>query len=101
MGGYNRFMAKELFQSLLATRSLKIERIISTGQATKKDKWLKSKRNEWVVLLKGAAKLRFLKGNRVVRIKAGSHVLIPANTSHRVDWTDPRQKTIWLAVYYK
>ena len=94
-------MAKELFRSLLATRSLKIERIISTGQATKEGKWLKGKRNEWVILLKGAAKLRFFKHNRVVKLKTGSHVLIPANTLHRVDWTDPRQKTIWLAVHYK
>ena len=94
-------MNKELFQSLLTTRSLKIERIISTGQVTKKGKWLKSKRNEWVIVVRGAAKLRFFKNDRVVKMKAGSHVLIPANTLHRVDWTDPRQKTIWLAVYYK
>jgi cupin 2 domain-containing protein len=94
-------MDKELFQSLLTTRSIKIERIISTGQATKKGKWLKSKRNEWVIMVKGAAKLRFFKNNRVVKMKEGSHVLIPANTLHRVDWTVPRQRTIWLAVYYK
>jgi len=94
-------MSKELFQTLLSSRSLKIERIISTGQATKEGKWLKSRRNEWVMVVKGAAKLRFFKNNRVVKMKADSHILIPANTLHRVDWTDPRQKTIWLAVYYK
>lgn len=94
-------MAKELFQSLLSTCSLKIERIISTGQVTKKGKWLKSKRNEWVILVRGAARLRFFKKNRVIKLKTGSHVLIPANTLHRVDWTDPRQRTIWFAVHYK
>jgi cupin 2 domain-containing protein len=94
-------MAKELFQTLLSNRTLKIERIMSTGQVTKGGKWLKGKRNEWVILLKGAAKLRFFKNNRVVKMKAGSHVLIPANTLHRVDWTDPSQRTIWLAVHYK
>ena len=94
-------MAKELFQSLLSNRTLQIERIISTGQATREGKWLKGKRNEWVILLKGAAKLRFFKDDRVVKMKVGSHVLIPANTLHRVDWTDPRQRTIWLAVHYK
>ena len=94
-------MAKELFESLLSTRTLKIERIISTGQKTKEGKWLKGKRNEWVILVKGAARLRFFKDNREVKMKTGSHVLIPANTPHRVDWTDPRQKTIWLAVHYK
>jgi len=94
-------MAKEVFQTLLSTRSLKIERIVSNGQATREGEWWKSKRHEWVILLKGAARVRFFKNNRVVKMKAGSHILIPANTPHRVDWTDPRQKTIWLAVHYK
>lgn len=94
-------MSKEVFQTLLSNRALKIERITSTGQATKAGKWLKDKRNEWVILVKGAATLRFFKDNRVVKMKAGSHVVIPANTLHRVDWTAPRQKTIWLAVHYK
>ena len=98
---YNGGMKKELFQTLLNKRSLKIERIISTGQATAEGKWLKNRRNEWVILLQGAARLRFLKNNRLVKIKAGSHLLIPANEIHRVDWTDPKQETIWLAVYYK
>ena len=94
-------MNKELFQTLLSNRNIKIERIVSSGQATKKGKWLKGKRNEWVILLKGTAKLRFFKDNRVVKMKAGSQVLIPAKALHRVDWTDPRQRTIWLAVHYK
>ena len=94
-------MKKELFQALLNKRSLKIERIISTGQATAEGKWLKNRRNEWVILLQGAAKLRFLKNNRLVKMRAGSHLLIPANRIHRVDWTDPKQETIWLAVHYK
>lgn len=94
-------MAKELFQTLLASRSLKIERIISTGQATKKGKWLKQRRNEWVILLSGAAKLRFFKHNRIIKMKAGSQAFIPANMLHRVEWTKPGQKTIWIAVHYK
>jgi cupin 2 domain-containing protein len=94
-------MAKELFQSLVATKTLKIERIVSTGQATDEGKWLKSGRNEWVILIRGSARLRFLKDNRVIKMKPGSHVLIKANVLHRVDWTAPRQKTVWLAVHYK
>ena len=26
---------------------------------------------------------------------------IPAHRQHRVDWTDPEQDTIWLAVHYR
>jgi len=90
---------KEIFQTLLINKKLKIERIISQGQVTEKGKWLKESRDEWVIVLKGAAKLRFRKESRLIKLKAGDYVLIPANTSHCVEWTSPRQKTIWLAVY--
>ncbi|TBR17450.1 cupin domain-containing protein [bacterium] len=94
-------MAKEIFQTLLVNKKLKIERIISQGQVTEEGKWLKEAHDEWVILLKGAAKLRFRKDNRLIKLTEGDHILIPANTSHRVEWTSLRQKTIWLAVYSK
>jgi len=90
---------KEAFQTLLVNKKLKIERIISQGQVTAKGKWLKEARDEWVIVLKGVAKLRFRNDSRLIKLKAGDYVLIPANTSHRVEWTSLRQKTIWLAVY--
>lgn len=90
---------KETFQTLLVNKKLKIERIISQGQVTEKGKWFKEARDEWVIVLKGASKLRFRKDNRLIKLKAGDYVLIPANTSHRVEWTSPREKTIWLAVH--
>jgi len=91
---------KEVFQALLHNKNVKIERIISCGQATKKDKWLKTRHVEWVILLKGAAKLKFRKNNRLFNLKSGDYILIPANTPHRVEWTHPRTKTIWLAVHF-
>jgi cupin 2 domain-containing protein len=33
-------------------------------------------------------------------MKAGDYVEIPAHTRHRVEWTDPDEDTVWLAVYY-
>ena len=90
---------KEIFQTLLKSKKLKIERIVSQGQVTKKDKWLKETRAEWVIVLKGAGKLRFRKDNRLIKLKPGDYIFIPANTLHRVEWTSMREKTIWLAVY--
>jgi hypothetical protein len=34
-------------------------------------------------------------------VPLGSHVNIPARQRHRVDWTDPDQPTVWLAVFPK
>jgi cupin 2 domain-containing protein len=80
-------------------KGFKIERIVSRGQTTPKDKWLCSKTDEWVMVLRGQARL-FFKGKRCkIEMSEGDHVFIPASTRHRVDWTHPRKKTVWLAVH--
>ncbi|MEZ6092481.1 MAG: cupin domain-containing protein [Pirellulaceae bacterium] len=56
--------------------------------------------NEWVVVLKGEAKLLFEDGESV-QMMPGDHVLIPAHRKHRVQWTTPDEPTVWLAVFYR
>ncbi len=33
-------------------------------------------------------------------MRPGDYVLIPARKRHRVEWTDPGQKTVWLALHH-
>jgi cupin 2 domain-containing protein len=33
-------------------------------------------------------------------MEPGDHVHIPAHRRHRVEWTDPAQATVWLAVHH-
>jgi cupin 2 domain-containing protein len=89
----------EVFQKLLTGKRFKLERIVSTGQATPPGEWYDQDRAEWVVLLSGAAKIRF-EGARPRSLKPGDFVLIPAHRRHRVEWTHPRKKTVWLALHY-
>ena len=57
--------------------------------------------DEWVVLLKGGAGILF-EGDRVpIALKPGDYIHIPAHKKHRVEWTDPHEKTIWLAIHIK
>ena len=91
----------EQFTELLRSPNVRIERIVSTGQTTPAGKWLDQPENEWVALLQGAAHLRFENESSVRELKPGDYVHIPAHTRHRVDWTDPKQVTIWLAVHFK
>lgn len=90
---------REAFQVLLWRRGVKIERIVSCGQATPKDKWLCSKTAEWVIVLRGKARLGFKGVSGKLDLGAGDYVFIPGNTCHRVDWTHPGRKTVWLAVH--
>ena len=90
----------EQFCELLARPGLRIERIVSTGQASPESFWYDQPDGEWVTLLQGEALLRFADEPEARRLRAGDFVNIAPRRRHRVDWTDPEQPTIWLAIHY-
>ena len=53
------------------------------------------------MLLSGAARLHFAEEAEARRLAPGDWVDIPAHCRHRVEWTDPDQPTVWLAVHYR
>lgn len=91
---------EEVFETILRRKGLKIERITSFGQATPEGEWLREKKNEWVVLLKGRAVLRFKGIKKTLSMGPGNHVFIPKGMAHRVDRTVPNGKSVWLAVHF-
>ena len=91
---------EELFDTLVISDSIRIERIISQGHATADDEWFDQSWDEWVILLSGGASLLF-EGDEIPKsMKPGDYILIPANCRHKVTWTDPGVKTVWLAVHF-
>ena len=78
---------EEIIQPLLTTSGVRIERIISQGHATPEGQWYDQGQHEWVVLLTGAARLRF-EGEDPIEMVPGAHVNIPAHRRHKVEWTD-------------
>jgi cupin 2 domain-containing protein len=88
----------ELFTTLLDAANVRIERIVSHGHASPEGFWYDQDQHEWVVVLKGAARLRFEDG--MLEMKPGDFLNIPAHSKHRVEWTTPDEPTIWLAVHY-
>ena len=89
----------ECFQTLLALPGARVERIVSFGQATPDAEWLSQDWTEWVLLLSGAARLRFEQEPEARRLKPGDWAAICPNVRHRVDWTAPDGPTVWLAVH--
>lgn len=89
----------ELIQTLAEVDNVRIERIISAGQATATGAWYDQAWDEWVILLSGSAGLLFEGELQARQLAPGDHLLIPAGCRHRVEWTDARQKTVWLAVH--
>lgn len=92
-------LPEEQFDILHSAAGLKLERIVSTGQATPDGEWYDQGWDEWVVLLQGGARLRFDGEAEDRSLGPGDHVLIPAHVRHRVTWTDPDRPTVWLALH--
>ena len=88
----------ELVTTLLEVADMRIERIVSHGHASPDGFWYDQPQHEWVVVLAGAARLRF--EDETVEMKAGESVNIPSHKKHQVEWTPPDEPTIWLAVHY-
>jgi len=90
----------ELFETLARGTGTRIERIVSKGHTTPETAWYDQDNNEWVLVLKGAARLEFEDGS-AASLGEGDCLEIPAHRRHRVAWTDPSRETIWLAVHYR
>lgn len=94
-------MKEEHIAELFAGKHVVIERIVSYGQASPPGFWYDEDRGEWVLLLAGGARLMF-EGEAAPRdLRSGDHVYIPPHSRHRVEWTDPAQPTVWLAVHVR
>jgi cupin 2 domain-containing protein len=100
LAGLPTALSGEVIDTIAESDSVRIERIVSNGQATPEDTWYDQKRDEWVLLLSGSADLLFDDSQEPRRLGIGDFVLIPAGCRHRVTWTDPAGKTVWLAVHF-
>ena len=90
---------QEQITSLIARNGVRIERIVSTGQASPPDFWYDQDEDEWVVLISGQAMLTVEGLPEPLRLTPGSWVDLPARRRHRVEWTQADPPTIWLAIF--
>jgi len=88
---------QESLVDLLKRPGVRIERIVSTGQASPPGFWYDQAHGEWVAVLAGEAQLRFEDEPAARTLRAGDFVDIAAHRRHRVEWTRPGEPTIWLA----
>jgi cupin 2 domain-containing protein len=95
-----RSLPEELKHVLVDRPPLSIERIISTGQITPSTQWYDQERDEFVLLVAGAARL-LIEDEAQERVLApGDWILLPAHCRHRVTFTQAEPPTIWLAIHF-
>ena len=94
---------EEVFTDLLKSENVRIEKIVSTGQTSPENFWYDQDENEWVVVLQGSAVLSVQNEDGTItktELNSGDYINLPAHTKHRVDYTDTKTETIWLAIFY-
>jgi cupin 2 domain-containing protein len=90
----------ECVDALMTRPGLRLERIVSLGQASPPGFWYDQAEGEWVLLLSGAARLRFADEVEARLLGPGDWLDIAPHRRHRVEWTDPATPTVWLALFY-
>ena len=91
-------LPEELTETLAESGAVRIERIVSIGHASPEGFWYDQPDREFVVVLKGRARLQF-DGGEVLELSPFGWVDIPPHRRHRVAWTDPDEPTVWLAMH--
>jgi len=89
----------ELVDELVSHEGARVERIVSLGHTAPDEGWFDQEQAEWVMVVQGAARLRFADEPGDRQLGPGDWVVIDAHRRHRVTWTDPGQATVWLAVF--
>ncbi len=96
--GVTTSIPNEIFETIISTPNIKIERIISKGHKSEPNFWYDQDQFEWILIVKGEARLQF--EDKLICLTPGDYLNIAAHQKHRIDWTTPEEETIWLAVFY-
>lgn len=92
--------AEEIFETLLANPNVRIERIVSMGQASPTDFWFDEPQAEWVLLVQGLAQIKFEDEAKASVLHPGDYVFIAPHRRHRIQFTQACPPTVWLAVHF-
>jgi cupin 2 domain-containing protein len=90
----------EVVDLLVERPGLRIERIVSTGQATPEGQWYDQDSDELVLVVDGAARLSIEGESGERELGEGDWILLPAHCRHRVTWTRAEPPTVWLAIHF-
>ncbi len=92
-------IANEIFEDIIVTDKLRIERIVSKGQTSPDTGWYNQCENEWLIVLSGYGIIEYISGVKVT-LQQGDYLHIKAHEQHRVIETSLDEATVWLAIFY-
>lgn len=90
---------QEFLEVIFQNNYLRMERIVSEGHSSPQNFWYDQNKNEFVLLLSGNAIISFEDGEKT-NLTTGDYLIIPSHKKHRVDQTDPNEKTLWFTLFF-
>ncbi len=91
---------EELTTVLYENPKMRVERILSMGQASPEGFWYDQEELEWLTLLTGDALIEYEDG-RAVTLHTGEMLTIEPHERHRVAYTSVEPLCTWLCVFLK
>ena len=91
---------EEQVEVLLEGERFRLERIHSCLASSAADFWYDQHESEWVLLLRGSARLQFADEPQPRDLCVGDSLLISPHRRHRLVATDPEPGTLWLALFW-
>ena len=91
---------QERVERLLAGPQWRLERIHSCLASSPEGFWYDQAEFEWVLVLRGSARLQFADEEHARDLCVGDSLLITPHRRHRVVATDPDPGTLWLALFW-
>ncbi len=86
---------------LVKNPAFRLEHLVSHGQPSPPGFWYDQPQEEWVVLLRGSARLAFAEGDSAIAsldLIAGESLTIPAHRKHRVETVS--DDAVWIALHF-
>jgi cupin 2 domain-containing protein len=90
----------ERSEVLASGNGWRLERIHSCLASSPEGFWYDQPELEWVLVLRGSARLQFADEPQVRDLCVGDSLLITPQRRHRVVATDPAPGTLWLALFW-
>jgi cupin 2 domain-containing protein len=90
---------EEITRTLLTAPGLRLERIVSNGQASPEGFWYDQPEAEWVIVVSGSARISVEGTETGPVLETGDAIYLPPHCRHRVTWTSPDEPTVWLALF--
>lgn len=94
-------LPEELTEEFFANGNIQIGRIVSRGHKSPPDYWYDQDQDEFVLLVRGEARVFFEDPDENIELTPGDWIIIPAHRRHRLIQTSEESDTIWLCMFYQ